>query len=426
MGKLGARELNVSSDIDLIYVYEDDGDDRRRRRPISAHEYFAQVARSLYALIGDITEDGFVFRVDLALRPNGNSGPPVVSLAMLEEYLQVQGREWERFAWLKSRVVAPRASVAERPARWRCASLVTPFVFRRYLDYGVFEGLRQLHRQDPRRGAAPRRRPARARQRRQAVARRHPRDRVHRAAAAGGARRPVPGDPHPLDAEGADSASPRGGLMKPADRRARWPTAYALPAPRRAPHPVPRRPADARAADATTTTCAWIAASLGSAASRRLRAARPARRGARVRRHRVRRAAARRPRAARRQRRLPQLRPRRRCRSTAEAFLDALPPALAERVRPLVRAARRSGCCATRASCAWRRLVHARRRRRVRRRQRCTPAGGAALRRLDRAAAAARELPRAAGRAARGAGAAAAPARPGALADALPDAASRA
>ena len=143
MGKLGARELNVSSDIDLVYVYEEggttDGAD-----PISAHEYFAQVARGLYTLIGDTTEDGFVFRVDLALRPNGNSGPPVVSLAMLEEYLQVQGREWERFAWLKSRVVAPRASVTNGHAL-ALRDLVTAFVYRRYLDYGIFEGLRQLH-----------------------------------------------------------------------------------------------------------------------------------------------------------------------------------------------------------------------------------------------------------------------------------------
>ncbi|MBC7954536.1 MAG: glutamine-synthetase adenylyltransferase, partial [Cytophagales bacterium] len=109
MGKLGAHELNVSSDVDLIYVYEEDGQ-TTGPKVISAHEYFAQVARSLYALIGDSTDDGFVFRVDLALRPNGNSGPPVVSLAMLEEYFLVQGREWERFAWLKSRVVAPLES----------------------------------------------------------------------------------------------------------------------------------------------------------------------------------------------------------------------------------------------------------------------------------------------------------------------------
>jgi len=144
MGKLGARELNVSSDIDLIYVYDDDGQ-TAGTRPCSFHEYFGYVAKRLYALIGDTTEHGFVFRVDLALRPNGNSGPPVVSLAMLEEYFQVQGREWERFAWLKSRVVAPRAAV-ESGRALALRSLVTPFVYRRYLDYGVFEGLRQLHR----------------------------------------------------------------------------------------------------------------------------------------------------------------------------------------------------------------------------------------------------------------------------------------
>lgn len=144
MGKLGAHELNVSSDIDLIYVYEEDGQ-TSGPKVVSAHEYFAQVARSLYALIGDSTDDGFVFRVDLALRPNGNSGPPVVSLAMLEEYFLVQGREWERFAWLKSRVVAPFESVRTGRAKALSAT-VTPFVYRRYLDYGVFEGLRQLHR----------------------------------------------------------------------------------------------------------------------------------------------------------------------------------------------------------------------------------------------------------------------------------------
>ncbi len=146
MGKLGARELNVSSDIDLIYVYEDDGT-THGQRPISAHEYFAHVAKRLYALIGDVTDDGQVFRVDLALRPNGKSGPPVVSLGMLEEYFFVQGREWERFAWLKSRVVAPLSGPGapgdSRTLQLR--NLVTPFVYRRYLDYGVFEGLRQLH-----------------------------------------------------------------------------------------------------------------------------------------------------------------------------------------------------------------------------------------------------------------------------------------
>jgi glutamate-ammonia-ligase adenylyltransferase len=144
MGKLGARELNVSSDIDLVYVYEEDGQ-TGGVQPVSAHEYFCEVAKRLYSLIGETTDDGFVFRVDLALRPNGNSGPPVVSLAMLEEYFLVQGREWERFAWLKSRVVAPQASVHNGRAL-ALRALVAPFVYRRYLDYGVFESLRQLHR----------------------------------------------------------------------------------------------------------------------------------------------------------------------------------------------------------------------------------------------------------------------------------------
>jgi [glutamine synthetase] adenylyltransferase / [glutamine synthetase]-adenylyl-L-tyrosine phosphorylase len=151
MGKLGARELNVSSDIDLIYVYESHGEDNGDTgpltagpKPVSLHEYFSFVAKRLYALIGETTDDGFVFRVDLALRPNGNSGPPVVSLDMLEDYLHVQGREWERFAWLKSRVVAPRAAVDSGSAQ-ALSALITPFVYRRYLDYGVFESLRQLH-----------------------------------------------------------------------------------------------------------------------------------------------------------------------------------------------------------------------------------------------------------------------------------------
>ena len=149
MGKLGARELNVSSDVDLIYVYDDDGDttgnsDGRGR--ISNQEYFAKAVRALYALIGDNTEYGFVFRVDLALRPNGNSGPPALSLGALEEYFHVQGREWERFAWLKSRVVAPAAQVHDGSAQ-ALRAVVLPFVFRRYLDYSVFDALRVLHRQ---------------------------------------------------------------------------------------------------------------------------------------------------------------------------------------------------------------------------------------------------------------------------------------
>ena len=149
MGKLGARELNVSSDIDLIYVYDEDGQtlgNSEGRNKVSCQEYFTRAVKRMYALIGDTTEHGFVFRVDLALRPNGNSGPSVVSLDALEEYLLVQGREWERFAWMKSRVVAPRAAMLNGSAQ-ALRAVVLPFVFRRYLDYNVFESLRTLHQQ---------------------------------------------------------------------------------------------------------------------------------------------------------------------------------------------------------------------------------------------------------------------------------------
>ncbi len=149
MGKLGARELNVSSDIDLIYVYDQDGDtagNAQGRNRISNHEYFGKAVKHIYNTIGETTEHGNVFRVDLALRPNGNSGPSAVSAGALEEYFLVQGREWERFAWLKSRVIAPVANVRDGSAS-ALRGTVLPFVFRRYLDYGVFDALRVLHRQ---------------------------------------------------------------------------------------------------------------------------------------------------------------------------------------------------------------------------------------------------------------------------------------
>jgi len=149
MGKLGSRELNVSSDIDLIYIYDADGETTGAARGggrISNQEYFAKAVRALYSLIGDSTEHGFVFRVDLALRPNGNSGPPAVSLGALEEYFHVQGREWERFAWLKSRVVAT-LGCGDNGSAQALRNVVIPFVFRRYLDYSIFDALRVLHRQ---------------------------------------------------------------------------------------------------------------------------------------------------------------------------------------------------------------------------------------------------------------------------------------
>ena len=147
MGKLGAAELNVSSDIDLVYVYDEDGvTDAKGPGQVSIDNqaFFDKVVKQLFQLIGDTTEHGQVFRMDLALRPNGESGASVVSLAALETYFQVQGREWERLAWLKARVVAPARDMDKVPA---LRDIVTPFVFRRYLDYNVIDALRELHRQ---------------------------------------------------------------------------------------------------------------------------------------------------------------------------------------------------------------------------------------------------------------------------------------
>ena len=187
-----------------------------------------------------------MFRVDLALRPNGNSGPPAVSLGALEDYFQVQGREWERFAWLKSRVVAPRSCVDSGSAqalRSRGAAVrVPPLPRLQRLRFAA-----RAAQADPRACGQAQRRPARARQRRQALARRHPRDRIHRAAAAGGARRPVPRAAHPPHVAGA--AARGRGRPDAAGHGRRAGARLRIPAPGRAPHPVPGRPADPCAAD---------------------------------------------------------------------------------------------------------------------------------------------------------------------------------
>jgi [glutamine synthetase] adenylyltransferase / [glutamine synthetase]-adenylyl-L-tyrosine phosphorylase len=148
MGKLGARELNVSSDIDLIFVYSHEGQstgvDLQKRGSISNQEYFQKLVRGVCQKLADVSEHGFVFRIDLALRPHGNSGSAAISLAGLEEYFLVLGREWERFAWLKSRVVASTGDTINASA---LRDAVRHFVYRRYLDYNVFDALRQLHGQ---------------------------------------------------------------------------------------------------------------------------------------------------------------------------------------------------------------------------------------------------------------------------------------
>ena len=139
MGKLGGRELNVSSDIDLIFVFPEAGETAGPRR-IDNHEFFARLGKRLIALIGDTTADGFVFRVDMRLRPYGDGGPLASSLAMLEEYFYTQAREWERYAWIKGRALTGNAIDALEALR-------RPFIFRKYFDYGAFAAMRDLHAQ---------------------------------------------------------------------------------------------------------------------------------------------------------------------------------------------------------------------------------------------------------------------------------------
>lgn len=139
MGKLGGAELNASSDIDLVLVYPEEGD-TDGARPLSNHEFFTRLARRLINALNEWTEDGFVFRVDTRLRPYGDSGPLVVSFEMLENYLITQGRAWERYAWIKGRVITGDQSGA-------LMAMVKPFVFRRHLDYSAFASMRSLHSQ---------------------------------------------------------------------------------------------------------------------------------------------------------------------------------------------------------------------------------------------------------------------------------------
>jgi glutamate-ammonia-ligase adenylyltransferase len=142
MGKLGGGELNVSSDIDLIFVYPEEGE-TNGARTLSNHEFFSRLGRKVIALVNDLTADGYVFRVDMRLRPYGDSGPLAMSFAALEEYLVAQGREWERYAWIKARVISPSGDT--RTAELE--QLAQPFVFRKYLDFGAFDSMRKLHAQ---------------------------------------------------------------------------------------------------------------------------------------------------------------------------------------------------------------------------------------------------------------------------------------
>ena len=139
MGKLGGGELNVSSDIDLVFAYPEEGE-TRGSKPVSNREFFDRLGRRVIAALAEVDADGYVFRVDMRLRPYGDSGPLTASFAALEQYLVTQGRAWERYAWLKA-----RALTGDRHDE--LAALVTPFVYRKYLDYDAYEGLRDIHRQ---------------------------------------------------------------------------------------------------------------------------------------------------------------------------------------------------------------------------------------------------------------------------------------
>ena len=139
MGKLGGRELNVSSDIDLIFAYPDDGD-TDGAQSIGNFEFFNKLGRQLIGALAEVTGDGQVFRVDMRLRPNGDSGPLVASFDMLENYFITQGREWERYAWIKARPIT-----GDRDEE--LAAIARPFVFRKYLDFGAINAMRELHAQ---------------------------------------------------------------------------------------------------------------------------------------------------------------------------------------------------------------------------------------------------------------------------------------
>lgn len=138
LGKLGGGELNFSSDIDLVYAYEHDGESDGAR-PLAAEDYFARLGQQLAKLLDEVTAEGFCHRVDLRLRPFGGAGRIALSFSAMEQYFQREGRDWERYAWQKAR---PVAGDVEAGARFLDA--LRPFVYRRYLDYGALDGLREM------------------------------------------------------------------------------------------------------------------------------------------------------------------------------------------------------------------------------------------------------------------------------------------
>ncbi|MEF3169530.1 MAG: bifunctional [glutamate--ammonia ligase]-adenylyl-L-tyrosine phosphorylase/[glutamate--ammonia-ligase] adenylyltransferase [Deltaproteobacteria bacterium] len=139
LGKLGAGELNFSSDIDLVFAYPESGETRGGKDGVSNHEFFDRLVRRLIRIMGAATEEGFVFRVDTRLRPFGEAGPLVMSFDGLLDYYEIHGREWERYAWIKAGVAA-----GDRTAGERFLEDMRPFVYRRYLDFGAFDAIRDM------------------------------------------------------------------------------------------------------------------------------------------------------------------------------------------------------------------------------------------------------------------------------------------
>lgn len=149
MGKLGAVELNLSSDIDLIFAYPEGGETQGVKRPLDNQEFFIRLGQRLIKALDPVTVDGFVFRVDMRLRPYGSSGALVLSFNALEQYYQDQGRDWERYAMIKARVVG-----GDQQKGSELLDMLRPFVYRRYLDFSAIEALRtmkQLIQQEVRR-----------------------------------------------------------------------------------------------------------------------------------------------------------------------------------------------------------------------------------------------------------------------------------
>jgi len=139
MGKLGAHELNLSSDIDLIFTFPANGETQGGRRSLSNQEFFTRLGKRLIRVLDAPTAEGFVFRVDMRLRPFGSSGPLVASFDAMEQYYQTQGREWERYALIKARIIA-----GDQEAGAQLMQDLRPFVYRKYIDYSAFESLREM------------------------------------------------------------------------------------------------------------------------------------------------------------------------------------------------------------------------------------------------------------------------------------------